>query len=193
MIARQLPLRFDAARLAAEVGTAAGAATWETHFNPSYHNGGWSGIALRSNSRTALTLFIDPSRPEEFIDTPVLRASPYLDQVLATFACELRSVRLMRLEAGGVIHEHSDFDIGLAHEEVRLHVPVATNDGVDFRLDGRRVVMQPGECWYLDLSRPHSVRNGGATDRVHLVIDAVANDWLRELVSRDTTAPAARD
>lgn len=89
----------------------------------------------------------------------------------------------MRLEAGGEIHEHRDADVGLRHEEVRLHVPVTTNDDVDFRLDGMRVVMRPGECWYLNLTLPHSVANRGATDRVHLVIDAVANEWLRDLLN----------
>ena len=32
---------------------------------------------------------------------------------------------------------------------------------------------------YLRLSDPHSVANNGAADRVHLVIDAEMNDWLR--------------
>jgi hypothetical protein len=38
--------------------------------------------------------------------------------------------------------------------------------------------MAPGSAWYLRLSDPHSVSNNGAADRVHLVIDALANDWL---------------
>ena len=31
---------------------------------------------------------------------------------------------------------------------------------------------------YLNLSRPHAVRNRGTTDRIHLVIDGVVNPWL---------------
>lgn len=188
-MARQLAMRFDAARLAAEAELAAKAATWETHFNPSFHNGGWSGIALRSNSRTVLTLFVDPSRPDAFADTPVLRQCRYFEEVLSSFACELRAVRLMRLEPGGEIREHRDADVGLDHEEVRLHVPVTTNEAVDFRLDGERVVMRAGECWYLNLTLPHSVANRGATDRVHLVIDAVANEWLRGMLEGTERCP----
>ena len=42
--------------------------------------------------------------------------------------------------------------------------------------------MKEGECWYLDLSLPHWVENHGKTDRIHLVIDCLVNDWLRELI-----------
>jgi hypothetical protein len=40
----------------------------------------------------------------------------------------------------------------------------------------------PGSVWYLRLSDPHSVYNKGNTDRVHLVIDAVANDWMMTMI-----------
>ena len=49
--------------------------------------------------------------------------------------------------------------------------------------------MQPGECWYLDVNKFHTVYNGSARPRIHLVIDAVANDWL---YARLREAEAAR-
>ena len=39
--------------------------------------------------------------------------------------------------------------------------------------------MNEGEAWYLKFNLKHSVRNNGAAERVHLVVDCVANDWLR--------------
>ena len=63
-----------------------------------------------------------------------------------------------------------------------MHIPVVTNADVDFFLAGRQLEMKEGECWYLDLSLPHSVRNRGTTDRVHLVIDCEVNEWLRKLI-----------
>jgi mannose-6-phosphate isomerase-like protein (cupin superfamily) len=66
----------------------------------------------------------------------------------------------------------------------RLHVPLRTNRRVDFRLNGTRVRMKPGECWYLRLSDPHSVANRGRTDRIHLVVDVRVDDWLRVLLAR---------
>jgi len=59
-----------------------------------------------------------------------------------------------------------------------LHIPIVTNEEVDFRLNGEQVILREGECWYLRLSDLHSVENNGQFDRVHLVIDAVVNDWL---------------
>jgi hypothetical protein len=33
---------------------------------------------------------------------------------------------------------------------------------------------------YLNVNLPHRVAHRGAADRIHLVIDCVVNDWLRE-------------
>jgi hypothetical protein len=72
---------------------------------------------------------------------------------------------------------------------VRIHSPVVTNRDVDFRLNGRRVDMAPGSAWYLRLADPHSVANRGATSRVHLVIDAVADAWVADLLARAMGVP----
>ena len=89
----------------------------------------------------------------------------------------------MRLEPGGDLKEHSDPQLDLQfRNQVRLHVPVFTNDSVDFLLNGTRVPLRSGELWYLRLSDPHSVENHGEVDRVHLVIDATVNPWLRDLI-----------
>ena len=45
--------------------------------------------------------------------------------------------------------------------------------------------MREGECWYLRLSEPHRVINDGDTDRVHLVIDAIVDDWMRNILLSD--------
>jgi hypothetical protein len=84
----------------------------------------------------------------------------------------------MRLTPGSVIKEHCDHDLAAETGNVRLHLPITTNPDVDFLLNGTRVIMQPGELWYLRLADPHAVNNRGITDRVHLVIDATMNDWL---------------
>jgi hypothetical protein len=55
--------------------------------------------------------------------------------------------------------------------------------------------MQPGECWYANFSLPHSVRNDGATDRVHLVVDGLRNPWSDDMfrVAGYDFAAEARD
>jgi hypothetical protein len=39
--------------------------------------------------------------------------------------------------------------------------------------------MREGECWYVNFNLAHAVENRGASDRVHLVIDGLVNDWVR--------------
>jgi aspartyl/asparaginyl beta-hydroxylase (cupin superfamily) len=43
--------------------------------------------------------------------------------------------------------------------------------------------MPAGEWWYLDQRKPHTARNGGSTDRIHLVCDVVATQELHDLLS----------
>ena len=99
---------------------------------------------------------------------------------LRAFASPLLAVRFLRLGPGGRIKEHADLNLGFEDGEVRIHVPVTTDAEVAFYLDGRRIDMGAGEAWYLDLNLRHSVVNRGSTERVHLVIDCVVDDWLRE-------------
>jgi aspartyl/asparaginyl beta-hydroxylase (cupin superfamily) len=88
----------------------------------------------------------------------------------------------MRLKAGSSIREHRDYQLGFEDGEVRLHIPVVTNTEVEFVLDGVRSDMKEGECWYHNFNLPHRVANRGTVDRVHLVLDCVVNDWLREML-----------
>ena len=175
--AAKLDLTFDAARMAAEL---AALESWEPHFNPSYHRGEWSGVALRSNSPHILKLYIDETPSSPFYDTEAV--APYIRECVARIECEVRAARLMKLAAGAEIQEHRDAFVSLAHREARLHVPVVTNDATEFVVGAEIVRMLPGECWYLNVDLPHRVANRGATDRVHLVVDAVVNDWLRDAV-----------
>lgn len=184
----RLALRFDPQRLQADLRRLA-SGVWTPHFNTSFFEGDWSGIVLRG-SRADRGLFASGAGTGEFASTEALQACPYFQEVLAAFQCPLKSARLLRLASGSVIREHSDFDLGEELGEVRLHVPVVTNPQVEFYLAGKRVAMDAGECWYLDLSLPHRVQNRGASERVHLVVDCVVNAWLRHLIHNRLSDPA---
>jgi len=121
-----------------------------------------------------------PPNAVRWEDTELLAACPYFREVLAAFPCPLQAARLMRLAPGSVIKEHRDHDLAAEWGVARLHIPIATNDRVDFRVNGTRVDMAPGSTWYLRLADPHSVTNHGDTARVHLVIDAEVDDWLAD-------------
>jgi hypothetical protein len=177
----RLPLRFDPERLLADLARIEDA-EWEAHFNTGTYDGDWSGVALRAPRGSSTPLYPDPLAAG-FEPTSLLDRCPYFAEVLASFACELESVRLLRLRAGSVIREHRDYKLGLEDGVLRLHIPIITNPGVRFYLQGRPVPMAVGEAWYLNVNLPHRVENTGATDRVHLVIDGVVNDWVRGLIS----------
>jgi hypothetical protein len=178
----RLPLEFEPGRLAADLA-AISSAGWIEHFVKQNYDGDWSVIALRgpAGARHPIQMIYSDPTCIDFDDTAVLTASPYFRAVLDRFTCPLQAVRLMRLSPGSVIKEHRDHELSFEEGVVRIHVPVVTNDGVDFRLNGTRVAMPAGSSWYLRLSDPHRVANRGLSDRVHLVIDAVVNDWVAVL------------
>lgn len=163
---------------------ALGSEEWIAHFVKQNYTGEWSVLPLRGKAgatHPVMMIYSDPGCTE-FADTPFLDACPCFREVLARLECPLQAVRLMRLAPGSVIKEHRDHDLDAATGNVRMHIPVTTSPDVDFMLNGTRVVMQPGELWYLRLADPHSVTNRGSSDRIHLVIDAKVNPWLETLL-----------
>ncbi len=179
----RLPFHFDPADLQRDLA-ALGDASWIAHFVKQNYTGDWSVLPLRGKAgatHPVMMIYSDPGCTD-FADTPFLAACPCYQEVLATLQCPLQSVRLMRLTPGSVIKEHCDHDLAAETGHVRLHLPIITNPGVEFLLNGTPVVMRPGELWYLRLADPHRVANHGPADRVHLVIDAVMNPWLENLL-----------
>ncbi|MBS1794886.1 MAG: aspartyl/asparaginyl beta-hydroxylase domain-containing protein [Acidobacteria bacterium] len=170
-------LQFDPARLCADLGRVA-PDEWVRHYNQLHYEGEWSVAPLRSIGGRTKQIFPDPHAVEPFADTEILARCDYIREALAALDCEKQAVRLMRLGAGGKIREHRDYFMGAEHNCLRLHIPIATSDGVGFYHEGERVPMRAGELWYLDFGRLHSVENNGPTDRVHLVIDCGVSDWL---------------
>ena len=182
----KLGLTFDPKSLQKALGELQ-SSEWIDHFVKQHYEGDWSVIPLRGPAgatHPVMMIYSDPACTE-FANTPFLDNSPYFRAVLESFSCPLRSVRLMKLSPGSRIKEHTDNDLAAENGTARLHIPIATNDGVDFRLNGSRVILKEGECWYLRLCDLHSVENNGASDRVHLVIDAEVNPWLTAQLNRE--------
>ena len=72
---------------------------------------------------------------------------------------------------------------------MRFHFPIKTNRNVIFSCWGKgnaetRVHMKVGECYYLDIRKPHSAINQGDDIRTHLVVDVVSSPTIRELLSQ---------
>jgi quercetin dioxygenase-like cupin family protein len=156
---------------------------WPAHFNQRDYSGRWSSIALRSASGDASDITSVPGQ-SHYRDTALLDECPYFRTVLDGFLCDKETVRLLRLEPGSEIHEHRDPGASYADGFFRLHVPITSNAETRFLVDGEALLMQPGECWYVDFGLPHSVRNSGETDRIHLTIDGLRNEWSDRLFER---------
>lgn len=176
----KLPFTFDAARLEAEV-RAIEEPHWQRHYQVLHYQGRWTALPLRSLGGQAGNIVVSPVPASDYQDTVFLQRSPYLQEVLATFQCPLRTVRLMRLNSGAVIKEHVDAELFFESGEARIHVPVITHPDVEFIVDQERLVLDPGTSWYINFNLPHRVLNPSPVDRIHLVIDVTVNGWLQDL------------
>ncbi len=170
-----LPFVFDPELLRADLARVA-ADDWAPHFNNLDFGGVWRGAALRSPSGRTTDLAVKGDR---FQSTALLARCPYFEQLLQQFACPLKSVRLLSLAPGSFIREHTDDALDFEDGEARIHVPLQTGPGVEFYLAGERLSLEEGRTYYVNVNLPHRVTNRGNTDRIHLVIDADVNPWLR--------------
>jgi hypothetical protein len=171
----QLPFSFDLARLQEDLGRVA-ASEWIDHFNTSAYEKGWRCAPLRSVEGRSDHIL--PVENDRFEDTAILQRCAYFRHAIDQFQCEKTSIRLMALEAGGVIHEHRDQGSALEDGLTRLHIPVQTSPLATYRIDGEEVHFSAGAAWYLNASCLHGAHNRSPQARVHLMIDCVTNPWL---------------
>ena len=124
----------------------------------------------------------------DWLDTPELEKSPYLKSIINSFKehTTVTLVRLLRLAPNSVVKEHTDPTLGLGIEKsvIRLTIPVLNNDKMVFNLNKTPVNMKPGECWYLDLTKPHEVINNVNEERINLTIDMIPNKWTRDIIEK---------
>ena len=114
--------------------------------------------------------------------------------VMGMIPAEFERVRLMKIKANSKIGKHSDKidkDFGLEDGNiVRIHVPIRTNDQVEFYLWEKREkltnYLQVGHFYYVDVRAPHAVTNNSDVDRIHLVMDVYVNRGIRELLDLPT-------
>ena len=166
----------------------------------------------KGNDWTAISLYGYGSKITDILKPGVLKSSVSVDEqlqwtslheatplnpvfkILENLPCKYERVRFMKLEAGKVIGKHSDkIDKDLGFDDgqiVRIHVPIRTNDDVVFSLfeSPRAKVaheynLKTGHYYYMDVTKPHAVRNMSEVDRIHLVVDCYANDSLRTLIA----------
>jgi hypothetical protein len=115
---------------------------------------------------------------------PLFDDCPGLARAVSGLPSRVLDACLKRLGPGGFVHEHRDMTGAAPMGVVRLHVPIVTHPDVEFRVNGTRLFLRPGEAWILDTSYRHSVANKSAVERVHLVVDVEFDRSLQALLPR---------
>ncbi|HSC67514.1 MAG TPA: aspartyl/asparaginyl beta-hydroxylase domain-containing protein [Cellvibrio sp.] len=159
---------------------------WIDHVNKKDYQGGWDVLPLRCqqqhlNAHPVLQGFAIADG-DEWENLPVLTQCPEIQNLFNQLQCPIKAARLMRLKAGAHIKPHRDHELSIEYGEARLHVPIHTSDAVAFFVDGKLMPMRAGELWYFNADQMHEVYNRGSDDRINLVIDCIANDWLKEQI-----------
>lgn len=178
----QLPIRYDAARLAAEIDATAPEATWRPH--PQGFPGNSMLPLIAADGDPADESFAGNMKP-----TPQLMQCKYLRQVLASFGVTLGRTRLMRLAGHAEVTPHANSGYYWI-DRVRIHVPIVTQPTVRFDCDSVAVNMAAGECWIFDTWSRHFVLNDATKSRIHLVCDTVGGEGFWTLVEGGRPAPA---
>lgn len=169
----KLPLRFDTARLRAEVGQFP-ESEWRAHPQGFAGNSALVLVSHEGGENDDTAGAMGPA--------PRLERCAYLRQVMASFHTVIGRSRLMRLEPGAEVTPHTDIDF-YWRDRIRIHVPIITDSSVRFNCDGVEINMAEGEAWIFDNWRPHHVLNGSGIRRVHLVIDTVGSAAFWQLAS----------
>jgi hypothetical protein len=100
-------------------------------------------------------------------------AVPLMHDIIEKFyPAEGTIIRAMaaKLKAGGIIAPHRDTHPSFTHSH-RIHIPVTTNPGVRFMINGRPHKFQPGHAYEINNQKNHSVMNSGSQDRITFIFD----------------------
>ena len=170
----RLPLRVDAARLAAEVA-ALGPGVWgDTGGRVGVHSAA-EAVFLRGHAPAAGDLPIE--------DRDVLQKLPCAREVMGMLRAPPLRCLLARLPGGRRIVAHVD-RAPYFSKSIRIHVPVTTHERSIMFCDGLSYVMRAGEVWALNNSTHHGVWNADpARERTHMICDFLLTPELAQLLA----------
>jgi hypothetical protein len=176
----RFPIEFDLKKMRKELELLKDK-NWLSHYDTGLADG-WTTIPLISRDGSATN---EQSQKVgqwgEYKETEYLDKLPYFKEILSAFKCPHGRIRIMNLLPGTEIREHRDANeevSDLAFNQVRLHIPIITNERVIFTLNKTNYHLPEGRLIYLNFSKKHYVKNDGDEARVHLVLDLKVNDWL---------------
>lgn len=95
---------------------------------------------------------------------------PIVEELESSVNGKMGKVVLINLPENKNVSEHKDKGDYLDIIR-RFHIPIFTNENVLFTINDETKIMKSGECWEINNSKLHSVKNEGSKNRVHLMID----------------------
>lgn len=162
---------------------------WVRHYDLTQPSG-WTTLPLRAiNGSLNGPDSIRHGPFEQYQNTPLLDEFPYMREIIEAFKCPIGRVRLSKMAPHMAINAHRDINdevASVAFGQVRLHLPIATNEKVLFLVGKEILQMAPGRLYYADFAKNHAVRNDGDEVRVHLFFELKMNDWLKEIFPKFT-------
>lgn len=84
------------------------------------------------------------------------------------------------LPAGKKIANHVDKQHIIFKEGHRLHIPIITNELVDFMVNHEHKYLEKGYIYEINNTLLHGVENNSNEDRIHLIIDFIDSNILND-------------
>lgn len=102
---------------------------------------------------------------------------PILNDMAKVYNGKAGRILLTRLSNENDITPHTDLNeyFNLTR---RFHLPIITNEMVDFYVGDEMINMKEGECWEINNKRMHKVINNGSEARVHLLFDVIPGNLI---------------
>lgn len=86
---------------------------------------------------------------------------------------ELGRILIVKLKPGGHVKAHSD-EGKYADHYSRFHIVLTTNPDCTNTTGGESTHWPAATAWWFDHKQMHTADNGGDTDRIHIIVDAVS-------------------
>ena len=112
------------------------------------------------------TRLLEAELPDVWRLVDTVREAAGVDRATLVFC------RVGRMPPGEGLPIHSDGIDGV--RERRYQIALQSEAGAELTVEGESKCFRPGEAWQIDVSRPHSVHNHSATDRIVILFDTRA-------------------
>lgn len=135
-----------------------------------------SDIWIRYNDPKNLSQGYEKFTSEhESIWYPAYKKLPHLRPIIFGLmarceATRLGGVLITKIPAGKCILPHADSGWHPEYYNVKIYVPIQTNNKTINHVEDESVIMNEGDAWYFDNTKIHSVENNGMDDRITLII-----------------------